>query len=286
MAKSELCKLAIKLGDELRELGYLTNSEEVIDLYREKIKIVSELLDGNISIIQEAVRTYFLLKHVKVGLDERTFSIEFSNKNSGAQVGLVCCVNSNNEKIRYYIKTHQHGPVTNELRSTEPPDGKELFVYKLLEHIGIGPEVHFIVPFHGSKRTVYIATRDAEMSLMSNLQIPPCTGDVSVNIQTSVPYLNAAKLVHSGSFGNVVNVSSLLQIDLLSRILYLTDCSTNSSNCGQVGYTGAPMIIDFRINTRLLYFQNDIVTRFLSGNNGYNYDTSNAICDGKRFGVR
>jgi hypothetical protein len=32
------------------------------------------------------------------------------------------------------------------IKSTQPPDVKQIFIYKLLHSIGLGPEVHFIVP--------------------------------------------------------------------------------------------------------------------------------------------
>ena len=81
--------------------------------------------------------------------------------------------------------------------------------------IGIGPQAHFIIPSHGTKKTIYIATKDCHLVLLSNL-----TKDTANN-------------------------NALLQLDLISRILCLRDCATNSSNCGQVCETA--MIVDFRI---------------------------------------
>lgn len=122
----------------------------------------------------------------------------------------------------------------------EPPDTKELFVYKLLYHIGIGPQVDFIIPSLGSKKTIYIVTKDCHLVLLSKL-----TNDTA-------------------------NINALLQIDLISRILCLGDCATNSSNCGQVDEK--PMIVDFRIQKRPNgYAIPEIMDKFYKGNSEFQY---------------
>ncbi|EGF82390.1 hypothetical protein BATDEDRAFT_86618 [Batrachochytrium dendrobatidis JAM81] len=102
----------------------------------------------------------------------------------------------------------QDGPTEDSVKRIRPPDTKELFVYKLLHHIGVGPESHFIIPSYGTKKTIYIATKDCHLVLLSSL-----TKDTT-------------------------NKAALLQLDLISRILCLGDCTTNSSNFGQVGEKG------------------------------------------------
>jgi hypothetical protein len=93
-------------------------------------------------------RNTFFARHCKAGLDERLFQVSFSPKKSGIQIGFICDVSDGCQTIRYFIKTHQHGPTQDNLKSLKPPDTKELFIYKLIFHLGIGPEVHF-VPSHG-----------------------------------------------------------------------------------------------------------------------------------------
>ncbi len=51
----------------------------------------------------------------------------------------------------------------------QPPDIRELFVYKLLERISVGPEAHFMTQLHGSHRTVYIATKHVDFQHLDDL---------------------------------------------------------------------------------------------------------------------
>ena len=69
---------------------------------------------------------------------------------------------------------------------------------------------------------------------------------------------------------DTANNNALLQLDLISRILCLRDCTTNSSNCGQVGEKA--MIVDFRIEKQSWgYAKADILDRFLEGNSEFHY---------------
>ncbi len=92
---------------------------------------------------------------------------------------------------------------------------RELFVYKLLENIGVGPEAHFITPLHGSHRTVYIATKHVDFTHLDKL-----TADTA-------------------------DYNSLLLIDFLTRALALTDVGSNPTNCGQAP-NNSPVVVDFR----------------------------------------
>jgi hypothetical protein len=209
-------------------------------LYGKLLRKIADYSDENTEVIQAAVKDHFLFQHVKAGLDESLFDITFSPKISGIQTGFICDVNNGTQTVRYYIKTHQYGPTEDNVKSIKPPDTKELFVYKLLQHIGMGPEAQFIIPFHGTKKTIYIATMDCHLVLLSKL-----TKDTASN-------------------------NALLQLDLISRILCISDCATNSSNCGQVGEKA--VIIDFLIEKRSLgYAKADIVDNFYKGNSEFRY---------------
>ena len=56
------------------------------------------------------------------------------------------------------------------------------------------------------------------------------------------------------------NTTALLQIDLISHILRLSDCGNNYSNCGQVG--DKAMIVDFLIYNQKGYVNADILEKF------------------------
>jgi hypothetical protein len=240
----------VRILEAKKALGFakqLIENEFILNLpvkdqktYKDLLPKIAEYLDENAEEIQTAVKEYFLCQHFKAGLDHDLFDITFSAKKSGIQTGFTCIVRNGTQSVCYYIKTHQYGPTEGNLKSIQSPDTKELFVYKLLHLIGIGPEPHFIVPSHGTNKTIYIATKDCHLVLLSKL-----TKDT-------------------------VNNDSLVQLDLISRILCLRDCTTNSSNCGQVN--GKPMIVDFRIEKQSLgYIKEDILDKFYEGNSEFHY---------------
>lgn len=88
---------------------------------------------------------------------------------------------------------------------------------RILEAIRALNMQSFIIPSNGTKNTIYIATMDCHLVFLSNL-----TKDKA-------------------------NHNALLLLDLISRILWLRDCATNSSNCGQVD--GKAMTVDFLIES-------------------------------------
>jgi hypothetical protein len=234
-------KYALQLSNQLIDNEFIVNLPiKDQQIYETLLTKIAEYLDGNTEVIQAAVKEYFLIQHCKAGLDENIFEVSFAPKKSGIQTGFTCDVSNGTQIIRYYIKTHQYGPTEDNVKSIRPPDTKELFVYKLLHHIGIGPQAHFIIPSHGTKKTIYIATMDCHLVLLSNLT------------------------------KNTADNNALLQLDLISRILCLCDCTTNSSNCGQVD--GKAMIVDFRIETQSLgYAKKDILDKFYKGNSEFHY---------------
>ena len=233
-------KDALGLADDLRQCGYLRQTRKRFELYETLHARIAAYLDGNAQVIQVAVREHFLAQHYKAGLDESLFDISFALKKSGIQSGFTCDVSNGTQTVRYYIKTHQYGPTGDNPESMHPPDTKELFVYKLLHYIGIGPQVHFIIPSHGTKKTVDIATKDCHLVLLSSL----------------TKY--------------TANNTALLQLDLISRILCLRDCATNPSNCGQVGEKA--MIVDFRIEKKSWgYAKPDILAELYQENSECHY---------------
>ena len=238
--RTEKAQDALLLARVLRRTEFLVSSKERYDLYETLLPKIACCLDWNAEAIQEAVEKYFFARHCNAGLDDNLFKVSFLPKKGGIQTGFICNISDGDHTTRYFIKTHQYGPTEDNLKSLQPPDTKELFIYKFLQSIGIGPEAHFIVPSHGSKMTIYIATKDCHLTLLSQL-----TKDT-------------------------VNTKALVQLDLISRIFCLRDCATNSSNCGQV--KDKPMIVDFRIEKQSGgYFKSDILNKFYQGNGEFNY---------------
>lgn len=211
-------------------------NDEELKLFIESRDFFATQLDAERDIIENSVRSYFFALHQTNGGRLEDFCSEFFNKTSGDQTGVLAVINAR----KYFVKTHQHGPTNSNPRSVAPPDSKEIFVYKLLELIGIGSVVHYILPIHGM--TLYIATEDALFTQLKDLHNKP----------------------DSATF------QALLQLDLIARILCLSDCTTNETNCG-IRKNGEPCIIDFRVLERNDYNKDDIIERYIRGNGEYNY---------------
>ncbi|KAJ2985286.1 hypothetical protein HDV02_000622, partial [Globomyces sp. JEL0801] len=63
----------------------------------------------------------------------------------------------------------------------------------------------------------------------------------------------------------------LLKLDLISRILCISDSTTNSGNFGYCNAEKKAYIIDFGINERAEYFKENLMEGFLDGNGEFNY---------------
>ena len=238
--KIDLANIALTLARDFPQSKYIVNSKERVRQYRDIRVKLAEIVDGHFETIESAVTTYFFAEHRYAGLDEHLFDIGCFRKNIGAQMGAICQVTNGTSTTRYFVKTHQNGPSEKNLKSKNLPDAKEIFIYNLLHRIGIGPEPRFIVPLDSVTSTIYIATKDCQLTLLSDLT------------------------------EKTANMKALLQLDLISRILCLQDCTSNPSNCGQVG--DKPMIIDFRIETQQTgYLKSDLLDRFYAGNDEFNH---------------
>jgi hypothetical protein len=238
--RPEIAKNALPLIDKLRETKYYTKDDETYDQFEDFVRIIYAYANGDPSYMKESVEKYFFSLHCTSGLSHNLFEITFFPKNTGVQTGFICYVKSGAKITGYFLKTHQNGPTSGNPQSHSPPDMKEAFVYKLLHRLGMGPETHLIFPKPTAKSTMYIATKDCKLVLLSNLT------------------------EKSASF------KALIQLDLISRILCLRDCATNPSNCGQVD--DKPMIVDFRIENQLAgYFKPDILDKFYQGNGEFHY---------------
>eukprot|EP01041_Mallomonas_annulata_P013101 gene13101-27657_t len=164
------------------------NFDRLSEFYWLHSKLCSYLDDVD-AYIQLAVGGYFSKLYSN---DKEDILLQF-----GVQVGCTCSVTRMDIVTRYFVKAHQDGPMKplsgpgDVSRGTNLVNKLEPFMYKVLELIGMGPEVHFIVPKHGSKMTLFIATKYCNLIMLQDL-----TSDTA-------------------------NTRALLQLDLLSRILEL-----------------------------------------------------------------
>ena len=109
-------------------------------------------------------------------------------------------------------------------------------MYRLLEIIHVGPEVHFLPSTHNSAFELYIATKDGKLSFKQVLKML---------------YLSVV------GFKRAIDVSTIshqctIELDLLRLILRLTDL--HLANYGLDG-EGNLSIVDFQVFSNLFFAQ-------------------------------
>ncbi len=170
-------------------------------------------------------------------------------------------------RIRYFIKTHQHGS-TSATSSTKPVDLKEIFVYKVLEYIGYGSKVHYFYnPIVSTPSGFFIATQDAGFTRIpgkgKNFEIFSHIAETYETTYTQIEHNNARR--------------NLIALDMLTRILRVSDTITNPDNYGRVTVDGERTkwkLLDFRIQSEpdITYLRGEIFKDFCDGNGIFNYD--------------
>lgn len=181
---------------------------------------------------------------------KKIHNIEFLPKHDGVQLGNRMLISYHNEheieqRIIFYIKTHQHGSLRAGGSTTATVDPKELFFYKALEHSRFGPKAHFFFnPL--SPSSFYIATQDESFT-----KIP---GKIKF-FETYSQAERSEQALHPVR-GNTAAETGVVRAEVLLRIFNLWDITTNSGNFGR---TLVPeesekwRIIDFRVNTQDVY---------------------------------
>lgn len=220
---------AVKIHARLMENGFFDvyrghNSFQMQNHYQ-----VASWADGNIQLMQDATKSHFRRQHFMLGAnDESEFTCRFERRDrncGGSRKNTIAFVKLHGEKqeTMYNVKCHHFGSSINSAKGRSP-DIKELFVYRLLQLINVGPEAQFILPSvtTGSKTSMYIATkwRDDFVSLASVEE-----EDVSEEI--------------------------LVQITLLGTFLFVDDL--HSDNCGYWKGTKNAAVIDFMPKSYSLY---------------------------------
>lgn len=200
----------------------------------------------------------------------------FSNKKSGDQVGQTLRISYHDEdkkqrEVFYYIKTHQNGSSSRDGSSAGDVDLKELFVYKMLEKMGIGPKAHFFSTPFSTQNGFYIATRGFPFSKSMEKQ-----KDKFFYIYSQFEHKNKLDEVKDLTTIPVDGaiIHELTKIDIVSRVFKLIDVATNAGNFG-FACRGDKMkckIIDFRVGIYHVYgYEEGLLSGFIAGNGTYNY---------------
>jgi hypothetical protein len=239
--------------------------EEAFHLLRSLSKYVNTMLEP----MELSARHYFtaLFQQQK----KEIVDIQFSEKTAGDQLGRTMTIvytigESPIHKIVYHIKTHQDGTSINRLAGggriiprTNPPDLKELLVYKVLEHTHIGPKAHFLFPPFATEGGLFIATQNGAFS--------KTPGKEKTFLVFSKLREDAEEQLSKGSHQVRVEAQKgLTRLELFMRIFGLRDILSNSGNFGKVIVSDQEKwkIIDFRVSTEANYINPDIHEMFLT----------------------
>lgn len=170
---------------------------------------------------------------------------DFENKSSGSQQGTIAKIQYRKAEhiynIHFYIKSHQSGSSSSG-SSLHPPDPKELLIYKVLEHTGYGPKVHFFYnPL--SLGGFFIATQDAGFTkIISKKKKFEPFGLLLKEFDTSLP--STVKIEE--------HARDITRINMLHRIFVITDL--NSDNFGMVTITETEQKSKWK--WKIIYFRN------------------------------
>ncbi len=183
----------------------------------------------------------------------KTQDVKLENKTEGRQLGYVVKVKTDTGKLlTYYAKTHSEGTfqdVPSEARSAQPVNYIELLTYKLLEKLGVGPQSHF---FGRDMKNFYIMTLDLAINpeTMESLGKFLTFGKINKSEEKEnylgklSEYKYKAKQDKSDpDYVKLINeiendekskkfCYEITKMNLLVRIIYMTDLHDNSGNFG------------------------------------------------------
>mmetsp|Transcript_23133 Transcript_23133/g.58622 ORF Transcript_23133/g.58622 Transcript_23133/m.58622 type:complete len:449 (+) Transcript_23133:135-1481(+) len=194
-----------------------------------------------------------------------------TSKTGGVQLGFVLRILPRTapdcNEVKYYVKTHAKGEISEASTAPKPFHPGELFVYRLLDELDVGCESHF---FGRDERSFYIATRDANekggfqeyRKIKGDAKEAPHIWGVlckflpvSDERPREPDYQAIEAAVASDKIAqNFINQVTIL--DLLERLLLLSDLEGNTANFGFVRHDGKlPVlkVIDFRLQEDVDY---------------------------------
>jgi hypothetical protein len=232
---------------------------------------IADLIDkikiGSRQVLEDKAREYF----------ESQFTgctVEFHNKTSGVRFGTIAHVTHGDNMMKFYIKTHRNGLATQSSGTIKPVDLSEVFLYKLLEYAGAGPEVHF---FYNDEKDFYICTRDATEHfnatwwLLSQMKENESTNHIVESIR-QMNADNETNLLNDNIDRVMLGFS---QADMLCHIFDMTDVLKNDGNFGFILDSNNAIlrlcVVDFSVNITV-NSGTEKYNRFLQGNGVFLYN--------------
>lgn len=276
-------------------LNASSSSSELLMLQAELFKLQQQTKEVPLTRIEESTRGYF--ESLFKGCNVTT-----SWKRGGDQLGCVAEVTlSGGQVLTYFVKTHSGGLKSGHSSAAKLVSPSELLVYKVLEGLDVGPQSHF---FGRDGQNLYIATLSAgtylnrdgsitqnqfkEYEYFKEARDPTVQaqlwGDLS-NLPTEVEFSEnqheIAEAFVNAEDGIARNfVHEVAKLDLLARIMRLTDFQTNPGNYGFIQRIDGRMqakAIDFRLHStdpNEVRFGEHFFKGFLNGNGYFDYSST------------
>lgn len=223
----------------LTENGYYRRTQERYSLFEKLYCPCIFYQYKGFEIMEHHVQEYLIAKHaidVTDDLNNLKAEIVVDDK-----CNVLCDIfnRETNSTMRFRVLLNDSQVNGNEMCIKKRPSSRELFAIKLIELLGVGPEVHLVVPPNGgTDRHVFIVTKEV------------------------------AGLVLLGELGtDGVSINAILKLHLLTRILSLIyNDVTDSGMFGE-----EPKIIGFRIDEQYDYYQPKLFEEFVAGKLEHDY---------------
>lgn len=236
---------------KINELQHLAKSPQVeknrmLQLSCDALKAwFQHLCEPDLSTLEISAENYFQKYFTNEG--KIIVSTKFEDKQTGKQAGCILnytykTINTPTIKtVSYHIKTHENGR-TWECFNKSTLDLRELLVYYLLSYIGMGPKIHIFsnTKFEGD---LYIALQDLRSTKVA---------------EKKKFLLDLTKIETSEDISY-----EILKIEIIQRILRLTDVLSNTDNYAivcindrvyqakVVDFTIAPNLYEHEYNPKL-----------------------------------
>jgi len=230
--------------------------------------------DPGIQIMQETAIAHFKDFFKSKGAHTTDTDYSFEEKTIGEQQGTKLSIiyqdkNKKTNRVLYHIKTPKvKNPNDYSNKCAAPVDLKELAVSKILQKIDWGSdEIHFI---HNpvKPKHFYLASKDLGTNKTPSIGVFVPFFEIQKNFKT----------VNNASLSRDDVVTAFISLDIISRILGLTDTLGNPDNFGYIIFsdkTSQWKLLDFITPSLPRAYNNINIFRGFkkfSGRHNYNYD--------------
>ena len=310
--------LGIAISSEILKIVYGVNEKLDISLEKlgyddEKINITEEIFKSSSSSYSKKISKEYNFKFSSKKDGKINYLLKINNKNKGGQFGAFCTVSDGRTYKSFYVKTYYGYPAKANLNSeaainaslslktssdiigdsyseTEysQVDFKELFVYKVLEMIELGPKIHFMInPY--LKDGVLLVTENLNDSENKFIEMAKTTELDFIDIQSKLKAIRLGKY-NEKEYQSYNALIDLLEIDTINRIFTLNDFNTDNFgylikkeenvNVDEEEFAENWLsnhhdfkIIDFISSIRKSdnYIEQDMINSFLEGNSTTKY---------------